>query len=251
MCGCGLPVDSKQTPSARLGSALTDEFGRDDGSIHQARRSATTREAASVRTLRSTTFLSFDGVMQAPGGPGEDTRGGFSFGGWTVPYFDEQVGEVMGRFMAAPFDLVLGRCTYDLFAAFWPHASEEEGAGPINAATKHVASHGRPQLDWQGSVLLEGDVAEAVARLKDGDGPELQVHGSGELLQELLRTGLVDEMQCVVFPVVLGSGRRRFADGVRPRHLRLLGGSTSESGVVISRYAVDGEVRTGSFAPDA
>lgn len=204
-----------------------------------------------MRTLRSTTFLSLDGVMQAPGGPEEDTRSGFSFGGWTVPYFDDHVGEAMGRFMAAPFDLVLGRRTYDLFAAYWPHASQEEGAGPLNAATKLVASRGRPQLDWQGSVLLEGDVAEAVTRLKDGDGPELQVHGSGELLQELLRTRLVDEMQCVVFPVVLGSGRRLFADGALPRSLRLLESSTSNSGVVISRYAIDGEVRTGSFAPDA
>jgi dihydrofolate reductase len=209
------------------------------------------KENYHMRKLRSTTFVSLDGVMQAPGGPEEDTQGGFTLGGWTVPHFDEHVGEAMGRFMAVPFDLLLGRRTYDIFAAFWPNASEEEGAGPLNAATKYVASHGRPQLDWERSVLLEGDVREAVRRLKEGDGPELQVHGSGDLLKTLLRHGLVDEMQLVVFPVVLGSGQRLFPDGAMPRSLRLLESSTSGTGVVISSYAVDGEVRTGSFAPDA
>jgi dihydrofolate reductase len=201
--------------------------------------------------VRSTTFLSLDGVMQAPGGPDEDRSGGFDLGGWTVPFFDEQVGEVMGQFMATPFDLLLGRRTYDIFAAFWPNASEEEGAGPLNAATKYVASRGNPQLSWPTSVLLEGDVPEAVRRLKEGDGPELQVHGSGTLLQTLLGHGLVDELQLLVFPVVLGSGQRLFSDGAMPRSLRLLESSTSGTGVVISRYAVEGEVRTGSFGSDA
>src|SRR5919112_4820797 len=203
-----------------------------------------------MRTVRSTTFLSLDGVMQAPGGPDEDRTGGFDLGGWTVPFFDEHVGEVMGQFMAPQFDLLLGRRTYDIFAAFWPNASEDEGAGPLNAATKYVASRGRPQLEWERSVLLEGDVPEAVQRLKEDDGPELQVHGSGDLLQTLLRHGLVDEMQLVVFPVVLGSGRRLFTDGAMPRSLRLLESSTSGTGVVISSYAVDGEGRTGTFGPE-
>ena len=204
-----------------------------------------------MRTVRSTTFLSLDGVMQAPGGPDEDRTGGFDLGGWTVPFFDEQVGKVMGQFMATPFDLLLGRRTYDIFAAFWPKASEEEGAGPLNAATKYVASRGKPQLEWPTSVLLEGDVPEAVRRLKQSDGPELQVHGSGTLLQTLLGHGLVDELQLLVFPVVLGSGQRLFSDGAMPRSLRLLESSTSGTGVVISRYAVEGEVRTGSFGSDA
>ncbi|MVA77034.1 dihydrofolate reductase [Auraticoccus sp. F435] len=199
-----------------------------------------------MRKLRSTTFVSLDGVMQAPGGPEEDTSGGFTLGGWTVPFFDEHLGEVMDRFMTPPFDLLLGRRTYDIFAGFWPHASEEEGAGPLNAATKYVASRGRPELGWDRSVLLEGDVAEAVARLKQEDGPELQVHGSGDLLQTLLRSGLVDEVQLLVFPVLLGSGRRLFTDPL-PRNLQLLETSTSASGVVVSRYGVDGEVSTGSF----
>ncbi len=204
-----------------------------------------------MRKLRSTTFVSLDGVMQAPGGPDEDPSGGFTLGGWTVPFFDDQVGEVMDRFMQPPFDLVLGRRTYDIFAGYWPHASDEEGAGPLNAATKYVASRGRPTLGWEDSVLLQGDVADAVTRLKEGEGPDLQVHGSGDLLHTLLRHGVVDDMQLIVFPVVLGSGRRLFTDGALPRTLRLIESSTSQSGVVISRYAVDGEVRTGSFEPDA
>lgn len=194
-------------------------------------------------------FISLDGVVQAPGGPGEDEDGGFPHGGWTVPSFDEHLGQVMGETMGRPFDLVLGRRTYDLFAAFWPTASLEDGAGPLNAATKHVASRGRPELTWDRSSLLEGDVVEAVARLKEQDGPELQVHGSGDLLQTLLPSGLVDELQLLTFPVLLGQGKRLFRDGGRPTALRLVGSSVSPSGVVVTRYERAGELVTGSFAP--
>ena len=130
-----------------------------------------------MRRLIVTTFVTLDGVMQAPGGPEEDTSGGFTHGGWTVPHFDEQVGAFMDATMGVPFDLVLGRRTYDIFAGFWPNASEEEGAGPLNAATKYVASRGRPALTWERSVLLEPDPVTAIRALKQEDGRELQVHG--------------------------------------------------------------------------
>ena len=203
-----------------------------------------------MRKLIVTAFMTLDGVVQAPGGPGEDDDGGFAHGGWTVAYFDEHLGEVMGAFMSGPFDLVLGRRTYDIFAAFWPTASEEDGAKPLNDATKHVASRGRPRLTWERSRLLEGDVAEAVRALKQQDGPELQVHGSGNLVQTLLRHGLVDEWQLLTFPVVLGQGKRLFGDGTVPAALQLVSSSVSRSGVVVGRYATAGDVVTGTFAPE-
>jgi dihydrofolate reductase len=203
-----------------------------------------------MRRLVVSTFLTLDGVMQAPGGPGEDDSGGFTHGGWSVRYWDEHMGQVMGAAMSAPFDLVLGRRTYDIFAAYWPHAPEEAGAKPLNDATKYVASRSRPTLEWAGSVLIEGDAAEGVAALKEGDGPELQVHGSGNLVQTLLRHHLVDEFRLWVFPVVLGSGKRLFADGTVPTGLSLVDSTVSTTGVVIGTYEPAGEVVTGSFALD-
>jgi dihydrofolate reductase len=197
--------------------------------------------------LRSTTFLTLDGVMQAPGGPGEDEEGGFSKGGWSVKFFDDEVGEAMDTFMSMPFDLVLGRKTYDIFAAYWPNASPEDVAKPLNDATKYVASRGRPNLSWERSVLLEGDVAQAVAGLKQEDGPELQVHGSGDLLQTLIREGVVDEFQLLVFPVLVGSGKRLFAQGTVPASLKLIESRVSPSGVFIGRYQPAGELVTGTF----
>jgi dihydrofolate reductase len=200
-----------------------------------------------MRTLISTTFVSLDGGMQAPGGPEEDPSGGFSLGGWSVPYFDEQVGAFMGRTMGVPFDLVLGRRTYEIFAAYWPNAPEEEGAKPLNDATKYVASRGRPELTWDRSRLIEGDVAEGVAALKQEDGPELQVHGSGDLLQTLIRSRLVDEYRLLIFPVLLGGGKRLFESGAAPAGLRLLESTTSDSGVMMARYEQAGDLRTGTF----
>ncbi|MEJ7839609.1 MAG: dihydrofolate reductase family protein, partial [Thermomicrobiales bacterium] len=136
-----------------------------------------------MRKLLTTTFLTLDGVMQAPGGPGEDDGDGFQHGGWSVNYFDEMTGEIMGDTMGGSFDLLLGRKTYDIFAAFWPHASEEDGAKPLNDATKYVASRTQRSLEWQNSVQIEGDVAAGVAALKQEEGPELQVHGSWNLIQ--------------------------------------------------------------------
>jgi dihydrofolate reductase len=201
-----------------------------------------------MRQLIVSTFLTLDGVMQAPGGPGEDDDAGFAHGGWTVTYWDDRMNEAMGALMGSPFDLVLGRRTYDIFAAHWPHAGEDEGAGPLNAATKHVASRGRPTLEWQNSHLIEGDVAQGVAALKEQDGPQLQVHGSGDLIQTLLRHGLIDEFRLMVFPVVVGPGKRLFADGTVPGGLELVASTVSTTGVVIGTYRPAGELVTGSFA---
>ncbi len=201
-----------------------------------------------MRRLIVSTFLTLDGVMQAPGGPGEDEDSGFAHGGWSVNYWDDQMGQVMGEAMGEPFSLVLGRKTYDIFAAHWPHATEEEGAAPLNAATKYVASRSRPTLDWDNSLLIEGDAAEGIAALKQEDGPELQVHGSGDLVQTLLRHDLVDEYRLWVFPVVVGSGKRLFAEGTVPSALRLVDSKVSSTGVVIGTYEPAGAIVTGSFA---
>jgi dihydrofolate reductase len=200
-----------------------------------------------MRRLIVSTFLTLDGVMQAPGGPGEDDDGGFAHGGWSVTFWDDRMAQVMGETMSVPFDLVLGRRTYDIFAAYWPKAAEEAGGKPLNDATKYVASRGRPTLGWGPSALLEGDVAEAVARLKREDGPELQVHGSGNLLQTLIANGLVDEYRLWTFPVVLGSGKRLFGDGTIPGALRLVDSTVSTTGVIIGTYRPAGELVTGSF----
>jgi dihydrofolate reductase len=201
-----------------------------------------------MRKLIVSTFLTLDGVMQAPGGPEEDDSGRFAHGGWSVNYWDEQMGQVMGEALSAPFDLLLGRRTYDIFAAYWPHATDEAGGKPLNDATKYVASRGHPTLAWGPSVLIEGDAAEGVAALKKGDGPEVQVHGSGNLIQTLLRRGLVDEYRLWVFPVVIGSGKRLFSDGTIPAGLKLLDSTVSSTGVVIGTYEPAGEIVTGSFA---
>jgi dihydrofolate reductase len=201
-----------------------------------------------MRKLIVSTFLTLDGVMQAPGGPGEDDSGGFAHGGWSVNYWDEQMGQVMGEAMSAPFDLVLGRKTYDIFAAYWPHAPEEAGAKPLNEATKYVASRGQPALGWSRSVLIEGDAAEGIAALKKSDGPELQVHGSENLIQTLLRHSLIDQYRLWVFPLVIGSGKRLFADGTIPSGLKLVDSKVSTTGVVIGTYESAGEIVTGSFA---
>ena len=202
-----------------------------------------------MRKLVVSAFMTLDGVVQAPGGPEEDEEGGFAYGGWSAPFWDDQIGEFMTELMGKPFDLVLGRRTYDLFASFWPNAPEDlDGGKPLNDATKYVAARGNPELTWEPSVLLEGDAGEAVAKLKEGDGPELQVHGSGNLIQTLLRDNLIDELRLLVYPVVLGTGKRLFADGTVPAGLRLVKSSVSSSGVVMSVYEPAGEVQTGSFA---
>ncbi len=201
-----------------------------------------------MRRLIVNTFLSLDGVMQAPGGPGEDDSNGFAHGGWSVNYWDDLMGQLMGEAMSSPFDLILGRKTYDIFAAHWPHASDDDGAKPLNEATKYVASRSQPTLEWSNSALIAGDVAEGIAALKQGAGPELQVHGSGNLIQTLLRHNLVDEFRLWVFPVVIGSGKRLFAEGAIPVGLTLVDSKVSTTGVLIGRYEPAGDIVAGSFA---
>ncbi len=164
-----------------------------------------------MRKIIVLTFLSLDGVMQGPGGPTEDPSGNFTLGGWTVPYFDEFLGQVMTEQMAQPFDLLLGRKTFEIFASYWP-SHEEEGAG-INKATKYVASNTLTSHDWQKSVFLSGNVPEEIKKLKKEDGPDLQVHGSANLIQTLLEHDLVDEFWLKIFPVTLGMGKRLFDQG--------------------------------------
>jgi dihydrofolate reductase len=199
-----------------------------------------------MRKLISTTFVTLDGVMQAPGGPDEDASEGFTSGGWSVNFWDDTMNAAMADIMGHPFDLLLGRKTYDIFAAFWPEAPEAE-AKPLNDATKYVASRGTPELSWKESVLLQGDLVEAVTALKAGEGPELQVHGSGDLLQTLIRHNLIDEYHVWTFPVVVGHGRRLFAAGTVPAALRLADTTVSGTGVVIGTYRPAGELVVGSF----
>jgi dihydrofolate reductase len=203
-----------------------------------------------MRRLIVQTFVSLDGVMQAPGGPGEDDSGGFAYGGWSVNYWDDQMGQVMDEATSRPFAMVLGRRTYDIMAAYWPTAPEEAGGKVFNEATKYVASRSRPTLEWSNSVLLEGDAGDAIAALKAEDGPELQVHGSANLIQTLLRHQLVDQYRLWVFPVVLGSGKRLFGDGATPAGLRLVDSKVSTTGVVMGTWEPAGEVVTGSFAQE-
>jgi dihydrofolate reductase len=197
-----------------------------------------------MRKINVLTFVSLDGVMQAPGGPTEDTSGGFELGGWTVPYFDEFLGEVMTEQMSRPFDLLLGRKTFEIFASYWPH---QESPNPIHEATKYVASNTLSAHEWQKSVFLSGDVAGQIKALKEGEGPDLQVHGSCRLIQTLLANDLVDELWLKIFPVVLGKGKRLFGEGTMPTAFELVESKTSPVGVVVASFKHAGEVRTGSF----
>ncbi len=198
-----------------------------------------------MRKLVALTFLSLDGVMQAPGGKGEDPSGGFDLEGWSVPHFDEQIGEEMGKQMGEPFALLLGRKTYDIFAAHWPR-HPEEGFG-INKATKYVVTNQPVSTDWKETIQIKGDVVSQIAKLKQEDGPMLQVHGSSNLLQTLLANDLLDELWLKIFPVTLGHGKRLFGEGVRPAAFELSYSKTAPSGVIIANYTRAGEVNLGTF----
>ena len=200
-----------------------------------------------MRKLSVQTFLTLDGVMQGPGGPGEDDSGGFTHGGWSVKYWDDQMGEVMTRSLSRPFDLLLGRRTYEIFAAHWPRVTDDPTADILNGARKYVASKTLDMVEWQNSTLLKGDVAEAVAKIKNESGPEIQVHGSGNLIQTLMKHGLVDEYRLWVFPVLLGSGKRLFADGTMPGGLKATDTRTSSTGVIMTTYERAGDIEYGTF----
>ncbi len=203
-----------------------------------------------MRKLVILSFITLDGVMQAPGGPEEDPTGGFKHGGWVAGYFDDFLGKVMAEQMSQPFDLLLGRKTYEIFAAHWPYVKTEEDpiAAEINKAKKYVASKTLTKLDWSNSELIKGEVAKEVKKLKEQDGPEIQVHGSGSLIQTLLKHDLADELWLKIFPITLGRGKRLFAEGTIPVGFKLLESEISPSGVIIPTYVRAGEVKTGSFA---
>ena len=185
--------------------------------------------------------------MQAPGGKGEDPSGGFDLGGWTVPYFDEALGKEMTKQMGQPFDLLLGRKTYEIFAAYWPHRTGKYG-DPINKAMKYVVSNGTVNTDWKETIQIKGDVVAEIKKLKKQNGPMLQVHGSSKLIQTLLANDLVDELWLKIFPLTLGKGKRLFREGTIPAAFKLIESSTSPSGVIIASYKRAGEVKLGSFA---
>ena len=200
-----------------------------------------------MRTLAVNTFMSLDGVMQAPGGPEEDPTGGFRHGGWAVNYFDDaMMRQIAG---ADPYELLLGRGTYEIFAAHWPY---DEGpiADHLNTTRKHVASTTLERVEWSNSTLIAGDVAEYVATLKSQDGPEIQVHGSPGLIQTLLEHDLVDEFRMWIFPVVIGRGKRFFGDGTIAAGLKMVDTKVSKTGVTINTYERAGDIDVGSMEFD-
>lgn len=202
-----------------------------------------------MRKIVTTTFVSLDGVMQAPGTPDEDRDGGFGQGGWTFGYWDDVGGGIMNKFLGMPFELLLGRRTYDIFASYWPTAQKNQNvAQPFNRTRKYVVSHNRIDLTWQNSTLVTGDVVREIGKLKEIDGPDLWVHGSGKLVQTLLANGLIDTMHLWIFPVTLAAGKRLFAEGTRPEGLRLVDAKVATSGVIIATYEPAGAIKSGSMA---
>ncbi|MER8488585.1 dihydrofolate reductase family protein [Mesorhizobium australicum] len=199
-----------------------------------------------MRKIIAATFVSLDGVMQAPGGPEEDPVGGFEFGGWTFHYFDEVGGAAMEELFSRPFALLLGRRTYDIFAAYWPY-QKDPIADAFNPATKYVATHRPDTLTWQNTHALGPDIITALRRLKQEDGPDLLIQGSGDLIQTLLTNGLIDEIRLMIFPLLLGKGKRLFGDTAMPAAFKLVKSRTSTTGVIIATYERAGEIKVGSF----
>jgi dihydrofolate reductase len=199
--------------------------------------------------LTMTTFLSLDGVMQGPGGPDEDRRDGFDQGGWLVPYFDEDGGKLVDDWFAAADAFLLGRKTYEIFAAYWPKVTDENDpvASRLNSLPKHVVSTTLDKVEWNNSTLIKGDAVEEIAKLKQQPGRELQVHGSGHLAQTLIAGDLIDEYRLWIFPVVLGNGLRLFRDGITPAALKLVDTKTTGTGVVVHVYESAGKPTYGSF----
>jgi dihydrofolate reductase len=200
-----------------------------------------------MRKLISINQVSLDGIMQSPGAPQEDPRGGFELGGWVVPYMDEEMAEQLNRSVSGSFDLLLGRRTYEMFAAHWPYAGDNPITDGFNRAIKYVATRGTPEFEWINSQALQGDAVEAVRQLKAQKGPEIQIYGSSSFLQTLIAADLIDEYLIRTYPLVLGRGKRLFEEGAPARALRLVETEQSSTGVITSRYLPDGAVKPGSF----
>jgi len=198
-----------------------------------------------MRKIIAITFVTLDGVIQAPGGPKEDTSGDFKYGGWTVPYFDDFLGKVMSEQMKLPFNLLLGRRTFEIFASYWPqHEADWPG---ITDATKYVVSNTLTSHEWKNSVFVTGDVVYEIKKLKQQDGLDLQVYGSSQLIQTLLKHDLIDKLWLKIFPITLGAGKRLFGDGTIPAAFKLTDSKISSKGVIAANYERAGEVKTGSF----
>lgn len=201
-----------------------------------------------MRKIIVLSFISLDGVMQAPGGPEEDTSGGFKYGGWTFPFFDEASGKIMNEQINDKYDLLLGRKTYDIFAAYWPKQSEENFVtNPFNHATKYVASKTLTNPTWENTVVLKDDVLAELKKLKQSEGKDLQVHGSGNFVQTLLKNDLIDELWLKFFPVTLGMGKKLFAEGTIPAGFILTECKHTPSGVIFANYKRGGDIKTGKF----
>lgn len=197
-----------------------------------------------MRTLAVLTFLSLDGVMQAPGGKGEDPSGDFDLEGWTVPFFDETMGNEMDKQMTQPFDLLLGRKTYEIFASYWPQRDDN----PFKEAKKYVVSNGTVNTNWEETIQIKGDVVAEIMKLKQQEGPVLQVYGSSNFVQTLLANGLVDEFWLKIYPITLGNGKRLFGEGTMPAAYKLTESKISESGIIIASYKREGDVKVGSYS---
>jgi len=200
-----------------------------------------------VKKIVVFTMVSLDGVMQAPGGPEEDTSGGFQYGGWTVPFADQSFGKILNEELSVPFDLLLGRETYEIWTSYWPKQTGPI-ADPFNKATKYVVSNESVDVTWKESILIHDDVVAKIKALKAGDGPMLQVCGSGKLIQTLLKNDMVDELRLRIFPVTIGTGKRLFAEGTIPAAFELINSQALPSGVILANYKRSGEFKTGSFA---
>ncbi|WP_087631166.1 dihydrofolate reductase family protein [Caballeronia telluris] len=204
-----------------------------------------------MRKLVVSAFISLDGVIQSPGGPEEDPGGEFGLGGWIVPYADDAIGRHLQDLLAQPFELLLGRFTYDIFASYWPRVPADSAsraiADRLNSVPKHVTTHRPDTLDWQNSRALEGDLADAIRALQRQDGADLLTFGSGDMVCQLLAAGLVDELRLLTYPILLGRGKRLFGDDVLASAFTLAHSVGTPGGVLINRYVRNGEVRTGSF----
>lgn len=203
-----------------------------------------------MRKIITTTFVTLDGVMQAPGGPEEDTSGGFKYGGWQFDGYQDKITEdVINSFMINPFELLLGKTTYDIFAAYWP-TTKQDGtiAKPFNNTKKYVVSEKPFDLSWNNSILITGDVVAEIKKLKEQDGPDLWVWGSGNLIQTLLANYLIDKMYVWIHPVTIGNGKRLFAEGTQPGSWKLVDSKIATSGVIIATYEPAGPLKAGSFA---
>lgn len=201
-----------------------------------------------MRKIVTATFVTLDGIMQAPGGPEEDTSDGFKYGGWQYGYGDEVTGQTLNSWFAQPFELLLGRRTYDIFSAYWPTATtDNEVAVPFNATRKYVVSHSPQELSWHNSTLITGDVIAKIQKLKTEDGPDLWVWGSGNLIKTLLDNDFVDTMHILTYPLVIGSGKRLFETGTKPQSFKMIDSKISPEGIVIATYEPAGMFKMGTI----